>query len=82
MFSETRIQLLIFHRMAYIEENMKVMRGEASKQSAEEAPWDPHAQLYQIDDRYRVKKKELEEGSVTNSMAMLTSIPEVDLGIE
>ena len=28
------------------------------------------------------KEKEQEEGSVTNSMAMLTAIPEVDLGME
>ena len=29
-----------------------------------------------------VQKKDQEEGSVTNSLAMLTAIPEVDLGME
>ena len=28
------------------------------------------------------EKKEQDEGNVTNSMAMLTAIPEVDLGME
>jgi len=71
------------HMMAYIEENLKALRGEAAdSKEPEEAPWDPHAQLYQIEDRYKTKKNELEEGNVTNSMAMLTAIPEVDLGID
>ncbi|KAG8978207.1 hypothetical protein FRB90_008560, partial [Tulasnella sp. 427] len=70
------------HMMAYIEESLKAIRGEGSEKKPEEnAPHDPLAQLYQIDDRYKIQKKELDEGSVTNSMAMLTAIPEVDLGI-
>lgn len=35
--------------------------------------------------KYKLDKKvvkETEEGSVTNSLGMLTSIPEVDLGME
>lgn len=35
-----------------------------------------------IDPRYKVERKLGEEGSVTNSLAMLTAIPEVDLGME
>ncbi|KAG8893252.1 hypothetical protein FRC00_010782, partial [Tulasnella sp. 408] len=71
------------HMMAYIEENLKAIRGEGSEQKQEDdAPHDPLAQLYQIDDRYKIQKKDLDEGSVTNSMAMLTAIPEVDLGID
>lgn len=69
--------------MAYIEENLKAIRGEGSEPKKEDdAPHDPLAQLYQIDDRYKIQKKDFDEGSVTNSMAMLTAIPEVDLGIE
>jgi hypothetical protein len=64
--------------MAYIEENMKLRRGEAADEDSEDASTDPYAELFE-----RSKKnKEKEEGSVTNSLAMLTAIPEVDLGME
>lgn len=63
---------------------MKASRGESSNdpQDNEDEPYDPHAQLYHIDERYKIKKRAMEEGSVTSSVAMLTAIPEVDLGIE
>ncbi|KAG9015568.1 hypothetical protein FRB94_000173 [Tulasnella sp. JGI-2019a] len=72
------------HMMAYIEENMKAARGERLQdaQEIEDEPYDPHAQLYHIDERYKIKKQVMEEGSVTSSVAMLTAIPEVDLGID
>jgi Hepatocellular carcinoma-associated antigen 59 len=35
-----------------------------------------------LDPRYKVERKLEGEGSVTNSLAMLTAIPEVDLGME
>jgi len=35
-----------------------------------------------LDPRYKVERKLGEEGSVTNSLAMFTAIPEVDLGME
>jgi len=35
-----------------------------------------------LDPRYKNERKLGEEGSVTNSLAMLTAIPEVDLGME
>jgi hypothetical protein len=35
-----------------------------------------------LDPRYKVERKQGEEGSVTNSLSMLTAIPEVDLGME
>ncbi|KAG8884047.1 hypothetical protein FRB97_005269 [Tulasnella sp. 331] len=72
------------HMMAYIEENMKAARGESSNdfQEEDEEVYDPHAQLYHIDERYKIKKQVMEEGSVTSSVAMLTAIPEVDLGID
>ncbi len=71
--------------MAYIEENMKKRRGGRSldDEPEEERPWDPQEELFKIDDRYRARPKTLEEeGNVTNSLAMLTAIPEVDLGME
>ena len=65
-------------RLAYIEENMKLRRGEAADQDAEDTSTDPYAELFEKSKR----SKEKEEGSVTNSLAMLTAIPEVDLGME
>ncbi|PCH40895.1 hypothetical protein WOLCODRAFT_162635 [Wolfiporia cocos MD-104 SS10] len=71
------------HMMAYIEENMKLRRGSQEAQK-NDAPLDPYAELFNIPDKYKVRqeKKEQDEGSVTNSLAMLTAIPEVDLGME
>lgn len=72
--------------MAYIEEGIKKKRGEQGikdDEPEEDAPYDPHEELFKIDERYRIEKKVAdEEGNVTNSVAMLTAIPEVDLGME
>lgn len=70
--------------MAYIEENMKLRRGGANDDDEDEveAPYDPHEELFRISDRYKIEKKAVEEGNVTNSVSMLTAIPEVDLGME
>ena len=76
--------------MAYIEEGMKKRRGEQglpeddSMLPPSDTPYDPHEELFRIDERYKIEKKQGvdEEGSVTNSMAMLSAIPEVDLGME
>jgi hypothetical protein len=38
--------------------------------------------LGHLDPRYKVERKLGEESSVTNSLAMLTALPEVDLGME
>lgn len=65
-------------RMAYIEENMKVRRGESAEEDAGDSSMDPYAELFEKSKR----NQEREEGSVTNSLAMLTAIPEVDLGME
>ena len=70
--------------MAYIEENLKVRskprdQKEAGKDTRRP---DPQDELYRISDRWKVDKKEADEGNVTNSLTMLTAIPEVDLGIE
>ena len=65
--------------MAYIEENMKLRRGEMQDEEDEEGPADPYAELFRLN---KAKAAEKEEGNVTNSLAMLTAIPEVDLGME
>lgn len=74
------------HMMAYIEENLKLRRGDAGNDDdmnlEDDAPFDPHDELFRIDEKYKIKKKVVEEGNVTNSMAMLTAIPEVDLGMD
>lgn len=49
----------------------------------EHDPADPYAELYKLADKYKPQKAEKEEeGSVAGSLAMLTAIPEVDLGME
>ncbi|KAF8592740.1 hypothetical protein K439DRAFT_1650317 [Ramaria rubella] len=71
------------HMMAYIEENIKKRQGDnATKPKQDEGPRDPYEELYRITDRYSTQKKVDEEGNVTNSLAMLTAIPEVDLGMD
>lgn len=65
---------------------MKKLRG-APRDDADKKlePADPYAELNRLADRYKVPKqadKEKEEGNVTNSLAMLTAIPEVDLGMD
>lgn len=72
------------HMLAYIEENMKLRLGNQTDDKPNDGPLDPYAELFKIPDKYNVKqeKKEQDEGSVTNSLAMLTAIPEVDLGMD
>ncbi|THH17741.1 hypothetical protein EW146_g3133 [Bondarzewia mesenterica] len=69
------------HMMAYIEENMKLRRGPQDEEK-QQGPMDPRDELYRVPDKYRVEKRVAEEGNVTNSLAMLTAIPEVDLGMD
>jgi len=66
------------HMMAYIEENMKIRRGEATTEDTGDTSTDPYAELFEKSKR----SQEKEEGNVTNSLAMLTAIPEVDLGMD
>ncbi len=74
--------------MAYIEENMKLRRGRAQESADLGAGANPSGSAAQedlfsnIDPKYKVDRKPGEEGSVTNSLSMLTAIPEVDLGME
>jgi hypothetical protein len=65
-------------RMAYIEENLK----RTSEAQATSKKLDPEEELFSIPDKWDVSKKVGDEGSVTNSLTMLTAIPEVDLGME
>lgn len=70
--------------MKYIEEELERRRGNPASGSAPSASTssDPYDELFRISEKYKIEKKESEEGSVTNSSAMLTAIPEVDLGME
>ncbi|KAH0840253.1 hepatocellular carcinoma-associated antigen 59-domain-containing protein [Lanmaoa asiatica] len=67
------------HMMAYIEENLKIRRQQ--QDAAEQSSRDPNDE-YTLSERWKMEKKTADEGSVTNSLAMLTAIPEVDLGMD
>jgi len=66
------------HMMAYIEENMRLRRGQNQSDGKDDGAADPYAELFHNANRHQEK----DEGNVTNSMAMLTAIPEVDLGMD
>lgn len=72
--------------MAYIEEELKKRKGTTGEIDTEKemSSLDPRDALYKIAEKYRIEKKEEEEeeGNVALSAAMLSAIPEVDLGIE
>ncbi|KAJ7724859.1 hepatocellular carcinoma-associated antigen 59-domain-containing protein [Mycena metata] len=72
------------HMMAYIEENLKVRGKPRDEDDADKGPADPQEALYRIADRWKVDKQKPtpDDGSVTNSLTMLTAIPEVDLGMD
>ncbi|KAG6828488.1 hypothetical protein H0H92_007803 [Tricholoma furcatifolium] len=71
------------HMMAYIEENLKIRSRPKENSDDEKGPPDPQEALYDLAGRWKVdKQKATEDGSVTNSMKMLTAIPEVDLGMD
>ena len=75
------------HMMAYIEENMKLRRGpdaqldaDKNTSSSSSKRQDPEEDLYQLPEKYKTQApRPQEEGSLTNSLSMLTAIPEVDL---
>lgn len=68
------------HMMAFIEKEMAKRKGEEGESEASKDE-DPEALLFALAERYRMEKK-LEEGNVTNSLGMLSAVPEVDLGME
>ncbi|KAI0686001.1 hepatocellular carcinoma-associated antigen 59-domain-containing protein [Cytidiella melzeri] len=71
------------HMMAYIEENMRRRRGDKEEETEDDGPLDPYAELFRVKEKLKKDgKPEKEEGNVTNSLAMLTAIPEVDLGMD
>ncbi|KAI5475547.1 hypothetical protein MNV49_001180 [Pseudohyphozyma bogoriensis] len=71
------------HMMAYIEAELQKRKGTSDfDTTAEIQSLDPRDALYKVAEKYRIQKKEVEEGNVTLSTAMLTAIPEVDLGID
>ncbi len=68
--------------MAYIEENLKIRSR--PREAEENKPIDPQEALYDLAGHLKVsqQKTTAEEGNVSNSISMLTAIPEVDLGME
>lgn len=55
--------------------------------ASEDAKESPEGQglkdeLLKFEDKYKTQNTKLQEGNVTSSLAMLTAIPEVDLGME
>jgi len=78
--------------MTYIEENLKLLREQQQGAgSSRESGADDHTgggkeggagDMVKFGDKYKTTNKELKEGSVTASLAMLSAIPEVDLGME
>ena len=58
---------------------MKLRRGAQQEDEKDDGPADPYAELFRLS---KAAQKKEEEGNVTNSLAMLTAIPEVDLGME
>lgn len=83
MKKEIDIRSLANGRLAYIEEELAKRRGNTIREGEEvEKIHDPVEELYAIADKYLLQKRKEDEGSVTNSLGMLTAIPEVDLGME
>ncbi|KAL9713104.1 hypothetical protein Ac2012v2_004345 [Leucoagaricus gongylophorus] len=82
---QTNVMDVDKHMMAYIEDNLKVRSRPKENGKKYTNPSDPQEALYRIVDRFKVNKEMKangEEGSVTNSLTMLTAIPEVDLGLD
>lgn len=76
----THIVLKWVYRMAYIEENLKIRSRPPDESDSK--PGANAQDEYSLSERWKAEKKTADEGNVTNSMAMLTAIPEVDLGME
>jgi hypothetical protein len=69
--------------MAYIEENLKTRRQHATEDVHKPSNGQGVKEdLLKFEDKYKTQNTTLQEGSVTSSLAMLTAIPEVDLGME
>ena len=73
------------HMMAYIERELAKRRGQESGEidtEKELQALDPRDELFKVAEKYKIYKKPVDEGNVTTSSAMLTAIPEIDLGID
>ena len=70
--------------MAYIEENLKIRSRPLESNNDNVGPLDPQDELYRVSERWQTNNKKSgdAEGNITNSLTMLTAIPEVDLGME
>jgi hypothetical protein len=81
--------------MAFIEEEMKKRRGGTgvtlgSETDVRAAVNNPEDELYEVAEKYKALQRSIKpeisqeerEGNVALSAAMLSSIPEVDLGME
>jgi hypothetical protein len=70
------------HMMAYIDKEMAKRKG--IEEVEEKKDTDKVGALYAIADRYMGEKgvTEAEEGTMKNSLGMLSAVPEVDLGME
>ncbi|KAH7887355.1 hepatocellular carcinoma-associated antigen 59-domain-containing protein [Phlebopus sp. FC_14] len=69
------------HMMAYIEENLKIRSRPLDPSDSKLK--DAHTKdEISLSERWKLEKRTADEGSVTNSLAMLTAIPEVDLGMD
>ncbi|KAL6631575.1 hepatocellular carcinoma-associated antigen 59-domain-containing protein [Neocallimastix sp. 'constans'] len=71
----------------YIEDEIRKKRGEKIEKEEEieveqSTATDDFNSMYEIPDNLKVKEKYIKEDNVTTSLSMLTSIQEVDLGIE
>lgn len=72
-------------RLAYIETEMAKRKGQLAADPAAAKDFDPQAELFRLAEKYEWDQqaiKDDEDGNVTNSLGMLTSIPEFDLGME
>ncbi|KAJ3370618.1 hypothetical protein GGF31_003932 [Allomyces arbusculus] len=70
------------HMERFIEQEMAKKRGKATDEPQAEKPKavSYEDELFEIPEHLRVAAPEVKEGNVTASAAMLTAIPEVDLG--
>lgn len=76
---------MLIRRLAYIEKEMAKRKGQLAADPSAAKDFDPQAELFKLAEKYKwdqQAQKDDEEGNVTNSLGMLTSIPEYDLGME
>ncbi|KAJ1994864.1 hypothetical protein H4R33_000098 [Dimargaris cristalligena] len=85
--TQTEIVDVDKHMMSYIESQLKKINGEGEEpetgaDSSSLKSSDPQADLYQIPNHLKVESKPIQEGSALISSALLSAVPEVDLGVD